>query len=218
MRILTLIIPACLAASVIGYASQVTYGEHGEQTTNANFPLTESPQNEASPVKRLMIDRGIPKSSPVAVASFADIDNFTKLSSLGKYLSELFASELVSYGYPVYDLEAQDEIMLMKSAGAIYRSRQGTLSEGSLVEPIRTPDLIRKGVRYVLTGTYTLTQDHVAVEARLIDMIDHKMASSLALSMPRQGTIAELANRQPASEHGPVVFLLEQRRLEVVGP
>jgi flagellar FlgO protein len=221
MRILKLIIPACLAASVTGCASQVTYGEHGAQTTSMNFPLTEWPLNEAGPVKSMMIDRGIPKSSPITVASFANIDNLTEVSSLGRYLGEFFANELVDYGYSVYDLDAQDEIMLMKHVGAIYRTRQGELSKGSLDEIVRTPDLVRKGVRYVLTGTYTLTQDHVVVQARLIDMIDHKMASSVALSMPRQGMIAELANRHTADEHGPVGAVqpvLQQRRLEVVGP
>lgn len=217
MRILKLTMPVCLVASIIGCASQVTYEDHGGQTTNANFPLIEWPLNEASPVKRLMIDRGIPKSSPVAVASFTNIDNLTEVSSLGRYLSEFFTNELVAYGYPVYDLEAQDEIMLMKSVGAIYRTRQGRLSEGNLVELIREPDLIRKGVRYVLTGTYTVMQDRVVVQARLIDMIDSKVASTVAVSMPRQGMIAELANRRVADEHG-LTGSLQRRHLEVVGP
>ncbi len=188
-------------------SQQVTYEEHGTYTDLGHFPLIEWPLGQPSPVKRLVIDQGIPKSAPIVVASFANIDHLTEVSSLGRYLSEFFVNDLVAYGYPVYDLEAQDEIMLIRSLGAIYRTREGHLGDGLLTQTIKEPDLLAKGVRYVLTGTYTELDDRIIVQARLIDISDAKIASTLALSLARRDMIAELSSRKPRG-----------KRLEVVGP
>ncbi|RMD70944.1 MAG: hypothetical protein D6819_02995 [Gammaproteobacteria bacterium] len=188
-------------------SQQVTYEEHGTYTDLSHFPLIEWPLGQPSPVKRLVIDQGIPKSSRIVVASFANLDNLTEVSSLGRYLSEFFVNDLVAYGYPVYDLEAQDEIVLIKALGAIYRTREGRLGDGLLTQTIQETDLLNKGVRYVLTGTYTELDERIIVQAKLIDITDSKLVSTVALSLARQDMIAELSSRKPRG-----------KRLEVTGP
>jgi flagellar FlgO protein len=194
-------------ASLAACAPQVTY-ENGPAETGPNtFPLVEGTPDQPGPVRRLVVDRGIPRSSRIAVASFANIDDLTEVSSLGRFLSDFFSNGLIAYGYPVQDLEATDEVMLMKYVGAVYRTRQGRLSEGAVAKAITEPNLIAKGVRYVLTGTYTMTRERVVVQVRLIDVTDGKLASSIMLSLARSGMVAELANREAVG-----------RRIEVVGP
>jgi TolB-like protein len=209
VSILKTVSQACLVLSLAACASQITYDDYGADTNELNFPLLERPRNQVSPVQRLTIDQGIPKTAPIAVVSFANIDNLTEVSSLGRYLSEFFTNELVQYGYPVYDLEAQDEVMLMKRIGSIYRTRQGNLSEGALSEVIPRTDLVAMGVRYLLTGTYTTLEDRVIVQTRLIDVVDAKIASTVAMSLARRGMIAELAARSGATY---------TTRMEVMGP
>jgi TolB-like protein len=205
----TMLLGGCVAG-LLGCSTQMTYEEHGMLTTTGNFPIVEWPLNQPSPVKTLVVDQGIPKSSRIVVASFANIDDLTHVSSLGRYLTEFYANELVRYGYQVYDLEAQDEVMLMKRVGAIYRTRQGPLDAGTESQVRPESELLAKGVRYVLTGTYTMVDDRVIVQTRLIDLTDSKIVASEALSLVRQGMVEDLANRGLPR---PV-----DKRLEVVGP
>jgi TolB-like protein len=169
--------------------------------------------NQVSPVKALVLDQGIPKSSRMVVASFASIDDLTRVSSLGRYLSEFYANELVRYGYPVYDMEAQDEVMLMQYVGAIYRTRQGLLQDGTTSQIRPESWLMQRGIRYVLTGTYTEFPSHIIIQARLIDATDSKIVASETLSLPRQGMVADLASRGLPAPPPPV-----DKRMEVVGP
>jgi hypothetical protein len=140
------------------------------------------------------------------------MDSLTQVSSLGRYLSEFYVNDLVRYGYQVYDLEAQDEIMLLRSIGAIYRTRQGPLDAGTDSQVRPEAELLAKGVRYVLTGTYTVLENRVIVQARLIDLTDSRIVASEALSLAREGMVAELAAR------GLPVTRPVDKRLEVVGP
>lgn len=184
----------CIAV-IMGCASQSVYEANGTATTTSNFPLIEWPLEQSSPVKRLTIDQGIPTSSPMVVVSFTNIDDLTEVSSLGRYLKEFFVNDLVTYGYPVYDLEAQDEIVLIKSLGSIYRTREGQLTDNIPIEIVNKSELLGRGVQYVLAGTYTVLRNRVIVQARLIDLMNSKIASSVALSLANQNMIAELANR-----------------------
>jgi TolB-like protein len=211
-KLTTIFLGGC-AAGLLGCSSQVTYQGNEATAGTGSFPVVESPMNQGSPVKTMVVDQGIPKSARITVASFANIDDLTRVSSLGRYLSEFYANELVRYGYPVYDMEAQDEVMLMQYVGAIYRTRQGPLQDGTQSQIRPQAWLLAKGIRYVLTGTYTALDNRVIVQARLIDVTDSRIVASESLSLERQGMVAELANRGLPAPPPPV-----DKRLEVVGP
>lgn len=201
------ILACSLLATLVGCSThQVTYEQDTMTTTTSTFPVVEY---QVEPVRHLLIDQGIPKTARIVVASFANIDDLTEVSSLGRYLSDFFVNQLVAYGYPVYDLEAQEQVLLMKQLGAVYRTREGHIQEGNFFQSRPVSELLAKGIRYVLTGTYTETQERVVVQARLIDLADARIASTVAMSMARENMIGELAARRPRPA---------DPRLEVVGP
>lgn len=101
--------------------------------------------------------RQISPSQPILAASFVDIDQLEKSSTLGRVVSEQIATRLAQHGYRVVEIKLrQSSIFVKKDEGEFLLSRE--------VREISTTN----DVYAVLVGTYAVTDYSVFLSARLV--------------------------------------------------
>lgn len=109
----------------------------------------------------------------IAVASFVDLNNLTRTSSFGRYLSEQLMTEFQQEGYRVIDIRKSTSITIQEKRGEYGLSRD--MSEVSSAVPARA----------MIVGTYTLAGDHILVNAKVLDSKTAALLSSATMVFPR---------------------------------
>ncbi|MBA3014863.1 MAG: hypothetical protein KKD63_02880 [Proteobacteria bacterium] len=109
----------------------------------------------------------------IAVASFVDLNNLTRTSSFGRYLSEQLMTEFQQEGYRVVDVRKSLSITIQEKRGEYGLSRD--MNEVSSTVRART----------MITGTYTLAGNHILVNAKVLDSKTAVLLSSATMVFPR---------------------------------
>jgi len=109
----------------------------------------------------------------IAVTSFVDLNNLTRTSSFGRYLAEQLMTEFQQEGFRVIDLRKSNSITIQEKKGEYGLSRD--------------TDEISPAVRAraMITGTYTLSGDHILVNAKVLDSRTAILLSSATMVFPR---------------------------------
>lgn len=101
--------------------------------------------------------RRVSPSQPILAASFVNIDNLEKSSTLGRVVSEQIATRLAQHGYRIVEVKLrQSSIFVKKDEGEFMLSRE--------VKEISTDN----EAYAVLVGTYAVTDYSVFLSARLV--------------------------------------------------
>ncbi len=114
-------------------------------------------------------------SEGLVVTTFVDLKKLTRTSSLGRYLADQLMNEFQKKNYTVVELRKTESIFIQEKKGEYGLSRD--------------PDKIRSllSVGAVLTGTYTASEDHIIVNARVLDNRNATLLSGATMILPRNG-------------------------------
>ena len=116
----------------------------------------------------------------VLVCAFVDLKKLYRTSSFGRYLAEQMMTEMQNRHYTVVELRKSKAVLVQERKGEYGLSRQ----------PEEIRDEVAAGA--MLTGTYTPVQDHVIVNAKIIDNRTAALLSSTTLIFPRNKLINQL--------------------------
>ena len=116
----------------------------------------------------------IPEGQAVIITSFADVDDLTQSSTVGRMLGEVVGSRLAQQGFTVIDIRArQDSFFIREQSGEFVLSRD--------VRAISRAN----NAACVVAGTYGQTGRTIIVSARIIRAADNTILSSADGVLPR---------------------------------
>ncbi|SHG74619.1 hypothetical protein SAMN05216361_2971 [Marisediminitalea aggregata] len=102
--------------------------------------------------------RYVTVNTPVAVASFVDLDSsLGRTNILGNQLAESFITELQEFGVPVVDFKTTGVIHVGDSGDFVFSRKLGELA--------RNPH-----IKYILSGTMTYNDRGVILNVRMVDI------------------------------------------------
>lgn len=120
------------------------------------------------------------KYNPLIAASFVNIDALTESSTLGRLLSELFASSMAREGFLVREVKMRDSLFIEENVGELILSRE--LQRLTSVHSARA----------ILLGTYAIGQTHVYVSVRVVRASDSMVLGVTDLRLPLNGNVVSL--------------------------
>jgi len=123
----------------------------------------------------------------VAVTTFVSLDNLYATSSLGRYLGEQMLGELRRAGLAVVELRKTPGLLVSRQHGEYGLSRD--MDELRFVQDVQV----------LLVGTYTVTNQEVLVNARLLRNADNRVLAAASMILP----LNQLAVRLLADESMP---------------
>lgn len=112
----------------------------------------------------------IPGEYMVAVSTFVNLNQLYSTSGLGRYICEQLMGELQMAGVEVIDIRKTPGLMIRKKHGEYSLSRD--MDELSFVHPVQA----------VIVGTYTVADDQIFINARLLQNSDGMVLSSGSLT------------------------------------
>ncbi len=141
-------------------------------------------------------------SEGLVVCSFVELKKLTRTSSFGRFLAEQLQNEFAQHGFSVVEIRQSNDILIQEQRGEYALSRD--------------PDAIRNQVEAsaTLTGTYTLTESHIFVNARILDSRTGTLLTSASTRLARNGLLdGLLADRaSAATQVGEAIYM---KRLEM---
>ncbi len=211
--LIPLCIPALLSCSVMGIDedNENFYKKNSAKQGRINsYDLPKHAINDV--VKGLalqMINSSayVNPKTPIAVASFVNLEDLESTNWLGNQLSESFIHELQRHGYVVVDFKTTGYIRVTPEGDFVFSRDWKELPERQIID-------------YVVTGTMMKQETGVMVNARMIGMQSHVVVATAQSFIPdwvisdeitrdenikmRDGMIireqAELANEERAIE------------------
>ncbi|MEW5743894.1 MAG: FlgO family outer membrane protein [Nitrospirota bacterium] len=128
------------------------------------------------------LERNVDKkyyANPVIVTSFVNLDNVKKTSGLGRLISENLMHELQVRKWNVIDIRLVKEVVIDES---------GEFSLSRDIKKIKDS----YNIRGIVTGTYSTVDDHMIVNARVMDIDSGIVISTGQMALPLDG-IEQLA-------------------------
>ncbi|GHA84365.1 FlgO family outer membrane protein [Modicisalibacter luteus] len=115
---------------------------------------------------------GLDPEKPIITATFVDIDDLKKSSTLGRALSEMFASGLVQAGLTVVEVKMRDSLFIEESAGELILSRD--------VHRLSTAH----NAQAILIGTYAQAEKTAYVNVRIVRARDNVILGATTVRLP----------------------------------
>jgi TolB-like protein len=115
----------------------------------------------------LLTSSKIPKEDmgSIAITSFVDLHNLSRTSGFGRSLSETFFNELFVRGFNIADFRGQ-RALRVNPTGEFYITR----------DTKRIANKVQNS--YVLVGTYTIADEQVLINARIMDNVTGQIVAS----------------------------------------
>lgn len=114
------------------------------------------------------------KDRPLLVASFVDIDDVRRSSTMGRLIAEQIGSRLTQKGYKVIEMKLRDSVFVQKRNGEFLLSRE-------ILDISKVHDAYA-----VVVGTYGIIPDsqQTYVTSKLVRARDSVILSSFDFSLP----------------------------------
>ena len=109
--------------------------------------------------------QNIDSENNIAITSFVNLDQLNNTTHLGRALSESFFDELFTRGFSVSDFRGQKTIST-NANGEYYLTRDTKLLKDTIENS------------YILVGTYTVIENSVLINARIMDNQNGKIVAS----------------------------------------
>lgn len=118
--------------------------------------------------------------NPLIAASFVNIDALMESSTLGRLLSELFASSMAREGFLVREVKMRDSLFIEENVGELILSRE--------IQRLTSVH----SARAVLLGTYAIGRTHVYVSVRVVRASDSVVLGVTDLRLPLNANVMSL--------------------------
>ena len=139
--------------------------------------LLESSYAAADTLARGLRFRGLSLDESILTASFANIDDLTESSTLGRIVSEQIASRLAQHGFKIVEVKLREEsIFIEEGKGEFLLSREA-LSLGET-----------RGAHAVLVGTYAVSRNFIFVSVRVVRTEDNSVITGYDYELPNDST------------------------------
>ncbi|MBY0429724.1 MAG: hypothetical protein K2Q10_00880, partial [Rhodospirillales bacterium] len=122
----------------------------------------------------------IERNKPLLFGTFADINAMGRSSALGRTMAEQIASRFAQRGYAVTEVKLRDSL-LVDHGGEFILSRDASVIA-------KTQD-----ARAVVTGTYSMANRKVFVNARVIDAWNGRVLAAYDFVLPMDREIRSLS-------------------------
>jgi TolB-like protein len=172
-----------ILAGLAGCAKKTTPATgRGEATFTLPDPqpysnLLESSYAAADTLARGLRFRGLSLDESILTASFANIDDLTESSTLGRIVSEQIASRLAQHGFKIVEVKLREEsIFIEEGKGEFLLSREA-LSLGET-----------RGAHAVLVGTYAVSRNFIFVSVRVVRTEDNSVITGYDYELPNDST------------------------------
>jgi len=173
-----------MAVFVLGVAIPVCSGQNADSAESYQQVVSDiksAPQLQKTVenlAKKLVKNLEMPASRRVSasegllVCTFVDLKKLYRTSSFGRYIAEQLMSEFQQQGFRVVEIRKSTSIMVQEKQGEYGLSRD--------------PEEIRSdtAASAMLTGTYMPTDNHIIVNARIVDNRDSAVLSSATVLFP----------------------------------
>lgn len=124
--------------------------------------------------------------TPIAVATFSDVNKIESSSALGRMIAEQIGARLVQTGYNVSEIKLRNDINVQQALDSSAESGEFVLSRNRVALAGHT------NARAVVTGTYALAGENVLVNARLIDVNSSRILAAHDYTMPLNSDVRRL--------------------------
>lgn len=110
--------------------------------------------------------------TPVAVASFVNLEDLESTNWLGNQIAESFVHELQSHGLVIIDYKATGHIRVTQAGDYVFSRDWEELPERQIID-------------YVVTGTMMEQEDGIIVNARMIGIQSHVVVATAQSFIPK---------------------------------
>ena len=139
--------------------------------------LLESSYAAADTLGRGLRFRGLSLDESILTASFANIDDLTESSTLGRIVSEQIASRLAQHGFKIVEVKLrQESIFIEEGKGEFLLSRE-VMSLGET-----------RGAHAVLVGTYAVSKNFIFISVRVVRTEDNSVVAGYDYELPNDST------------------------------
>jgi len=139
--------------------------------------LLESSYAAADSLGKWLRLRGFPSDESILAASFADIDDLTKSSTLGRIVSEQIASRLSQHGFRIVEVKLRQESVFIKEGEGEFLLSREVLSLGET-----------RGAHAVLVGTYAVSKNFIFISVRVVRTEDNSVVTGYDYELPNDST------------------------------
>jgi len=139
--------------------------------------LLESSYAAADSLGRGLRFRGVSLDKPILAASFVNIDDLTKSSTLGRIISEQIASRLAQHGFKIIEVKLRQESVFIKEGKGEFLLSREVLNLG-----------LTRGAHAVLVGTYAVSTNFIFVSARVVRTEDGSVVTGYDYELPNDVT------------------------------
>jgi TolB-like protein len=139
--------------------------------------LLESSYAAADSLGRGLRFRGVSLDESILAASFVNIDDLTKSSTLGRIVSEQIASRLAQHGFKIIEVKLRQESVFIKEGKGEFLLSREVLSLGAT-----------RGAHAVLVGTYAVSRNFIFVSARVVRTEDNSVVTGYDYELPNDAT------------------------------
>ncbi|MBU0730835.1 MAG: hypothetical protein KKE17_12330 [Proteobacteria bacterium] len=116
----------------------------------------------------------------LVICTFVDLKKLYRTSSFGRYIAEQLMGEFQKKKFSVVELRKSNSVMIQEKKGEYGLSRN----------PDEISTVLQAGA--MLTGTYTAMENHIIVNARILDNRSAEVLSSATIIFPRDQFSATL--------------------------
>lgn len=110
--------------------------------------------------------------TPIAVASFVDLDDLETTSWLGNQISESFMHEFQRHGFIVIDYKATGIVRVTPKGDFVFSRHYEDLPEYQIID-------------YFVAGTLVEQEDGYLVNARMVGMLSHVVVATAQTFIPK---------------------------------
>ncbi|MEO5358431.1 MAG: FlgO family outer membrane protein [Nitrospirae bacterium YQR-1] len=125
--------------------------------------------------------------SPILITTFADLNDLSQTSALGRLFSEMVMTVLHAENFEIIEMRKGNAIDIVKNDGEFMLTRD-------------LKDLVKKhDAKSVIVGTYTVTEKSVVFNGRLIGISDSKLYSAWTTRLVRTQEVDSLVRQKNLS-------------------
>ena len=172
--LITLLIPALLSCSNTDKKDgfyDISQNDRGEIDS---FNLPKHAVNDlvkGLAYQMLSSSTSINENTPIAVASFVNLNDLETTNWLGNQVAESFMHELQRHGLVVVDFKTTGHIRVTEQGDYIFTRNWKELSGRQIID-------------YVVAGTMVEQEDGIMINARMIDVESHIVVATSQSFMP----------------------------------
>lgn len=131
------------------------------------------------------LDYALQEQAPLLVATVVNVDDLQRSSTLGRALSEMYASALTQQGFNVKELKLRGNLYVKEGAGELMLSRE--------VRDIAS----QHSAGLVLVGTYSQATHYTYVSLKMVRTADGRIMHSYDYALPNDRDIQRLLMPTP---------------------